>query len=158
MIESCKVHLTWNPVVWPLKEKSFSVLSNAATCFLAIYKMKFENMSNFDLGNIWEWWDWQKCKYDNLFLPHSPIATTVSSLPVTHASTSREQLFGYVWPSDPQTGIKISGQISLQTQVAMPSTTWHWCREWLHSEMSQGSVGTIVNGKVILISLINTKI
>ena len=75
-------------------------------------------------------------------LPHSPIATTVSSFPLVHASTSRLQLFGYVWPSDPQTGRRISGQISLQTHVAMPSTTLQWCRGCLHNEMSQGSVGT----------------
>ena len=41
---------------------------------------------------------------DILPLPHSPECTFLSFLPVLQASTSRLHSFGYVLPSDPQTG------------------------------------------------------
>ena len=43
-------------------------------------------------------------------LPHSPSDMTVRSLPDIQASTSKVHLFGYVLPSEPHTGLRISGQ------------------------------------------------
>ena len=60
---------------------------------------------------------------DILLLPHSPEWTFLSFLPVLQASTSRLHSFGYVLPSDPQTGRQSDVQISLHTQLAEPFTT-----------------------------------
>ena len=60
---------------------------------------------------------------DILPLPHSPEWTFLSFLPVLQASTSRLHSFGYVLPSDPQTGRQSDVQISLHTQLAEPFIT-----------------------------------
>ena len=60
---------------------------------------------------------------DILPLPHSPERTFLSFLPVLQASTSRLHSFGYVLPSDPQTGRQSDVQISLHTQLAEPFIT-----------------------------------
>ena len=77
---------------------------------------------------------------DRANIPHSPSLDTFSCWLVLQLSTSIAHWLGYVLPFDAHTGLKSIVHTSLQMQVATPSITRQMCLEWLHIEMSHGSV------------------
>ena len=57
------------------------------------------------------------------YLLQGPLWTNFISCPVLQASTTNEQLLGYVWPFDPHTGVYTVGQNS---EHFFPFIKYNW--------------------------------
>lgn len=71
---------------------------------------------------------------------HSPWLATVIVWLLSHASDRRTHSLGYVWPSDPHTGMySLVHKNGRQTHAAPRGDLRQWCNGWLQLDFSQGS-------------------